>query len=1037
MYIQKISPEQLEKARAQTALSMHTFRYLNEGGYRIYTRYSVDRNALYYGAVLKDKADGAKHLALPDLSFGIKSDGNLIAETTVTTAPLVCYIYDHEKDMSDEEFACLYGPIYEQIALTGGLSPEQARIKLEMRESFKTFLQKLDRAETVDQQVSSDTFSARISVELSPVQGTCSLSMGITLLSSRKEYPIKDLYQFLTGFKTRSTFALTGKASVTLDGSSFTPPYDQVLPLMATLFTFSRKAKTSTATIACDRALPILDLLQKEKLIIKGKISSIAIKDPVSMLVNEQGLPEFKPPFKSEKAFLFSGKKGVYEFAKDSGSISFYPFESIASRQTYQYFKEQGLSNFEYIRDMFAKELLPRVASSVKFKKDDTTENPFGINLYLTFDDKERLQFKTVYTENGKEVDRSALTSSYATSIAGAYLSVLESMSGIENGVLSADASFAFLSKDLTPLSRLCNLFCDERLKPGHVNMVNNLKVTVGKTGGYLDLTLDHDRYSPEELSAILAAYHRKKRYFLLKDTTLLLYGDELEEAGHIFKNDSVHLDHAPIYHMFSLDSGKMKIQATKEAHEVLTAIRNFTKTPCKLPDRFKGELKPYQVEGVKYLRTIAENGLGAILADEMGLGKTVQTIAYLTLDFKNDLNLVICPKAVIYNWESEIRRFSDLPVQIVDGTKENREKILTDAKAAKKAGGLILITSYDTFRRDSDLYENISFKNVFLDEAQSIKNAFSQRHQSLSSLHAKHRFALTGTPLENSQTDIWSIFDFLMPGYLNSLVEFSEKLGDEKHDRQIASLVKPFILRRLKKDVIKDLPEKTETNIMIGMDSTQRAIYLSYLQEIRNTMHATKGIAVLAGLTRLRQLCVDPSVVYDNYDEVSSKLSYCRDLINECKSNGHKAIVFSSFKSILVHLKELLEDEYSLGMITGDTPAKERLSLAETFNTTDKLDAMLVSLKAGGVGLNLIGADCVILLDPWWNPSAEEQASGRAHRIGQTHSVSVFRLIAKDSIEEKVHTLQQMKKDLFDTIVEGTGGASKLSEEDIAFILD
>ena len=1036
-----------EVERINETFCKPTIDELKRGGYRIYTDFDVSKNALVYGAVAMDFNTVARNGAMTKLFFSVDSTGKLLSDLRPQSAALIAFIREFEDGKSDEELAGLYGQNYTKITETAGLSPEEAQTKLEQREDFRAFLNKLDKEPAPSAQVTDSRLNVLIGLSL---ENKTDARVSVTVISQKKESPVKDLYKFLSGFSTRESYPLSAKESVVLEGSSFASPYNAALPVLASTAQFYKKAKTTDVAISYDRLLTFLDIIKEERVEINGKRTKIKIKEDVSISVGEDGVPSFTPPFQSADKATKVGKEGVYLFDPKNGVIEFHAFQSNASAATYQYFRQRGLQNFRYISDLFSKELLPKIAHSVQLK-GRKSERAFAISLYLSYDDQERLSFKTEYLENGEPVKRDGIGSEYGKSIAGAYLTVLESLSGLENGALTGERAYAFLKRDLSPLQGLCDLFCDERLKPGHVKSFTGLRVSADRSGGYLDLTLDHDKYTQEELSQILLAYEKKKKYYLLKDSTILLDGEELSEAGSIFRNGCVHLEKAPVFHLFSLDGSKLKVRETDSAKKVLSSVKDFKAREYSVSPHFRGDLKPYQADGVKYLKTISENGLGAILADEMGLGKTVETIAYFA-DDPDGLHMVICPKAVVYNWESEIRRFSDLKPVVVDGQRDSRQGLLESVretqqnglkgkgrkkKDAYASGGMILLTSYDTFRRDASLYEGIRFRNVFLDEAQSVKNAFSQRHQALSSLNAEHRFALTGTPLENSQMDLWSIFDYLMPGYLRSMREFESGIGESESTRRIAGLVKPFILRRLKKDVIEDLPDLTESNIVIAMDDSQRALYLSTLENIRRSVATDSRITILAGLTRLRQLCVDPGVVFENYENITPKLLYGKDLIAESNANGHKVIVFSSFKSVLVRYAELLrEEDISCGMITGDTSAKERLSLAEEFNTGVSLQVMLVSLKAGGVGLNLTGADTVLLLDPWWNPSAEAQASGRAHRIGQKNNVTVYRLIAKDSIEEKVQTLQQMKKELFDAIVEGTGGANKLTDEDIAYLM-
>ncbi|MBP5230549.1 MAG: SNF2 helicase associated domain-containing protein [Clostridia bacterium] len=1029
MIIDRVPQDQKKEAEAITAVNSASLRYLRDGGYLLYADYSIPEKTMYYAAIPRDEADAARHLALPYLYLCVKASGDIPLHLTEASAPLLQYLSETESGLGEADLERLYGSVFEVFSMADGLSPEEAQKKQKTIEEFRSFLNRLEKAGSGKTNAADGRSNAKIQFDISDGKYA---SVSVNVITKLKEYPIRDIRAFLEGFRLRDSYRLSSKEELLLDGTSFAAPYSSALPLLGSIANFSKKAKVLSVGISYDRLLPVLDVLRGETIYVNEKKTKIQETDGVTISMGEDGIPVFCPPFRNDGCATCIGNDGVYEFLHQKGIIRFHPFLSAASKETYQFFAEHGLQQFSYISNLFKTELLPKIATTVS-KRTKAGADPFRISLYLSFDEQERLTFRTVYAENGEDVKRKDIRTEYGVTMANAFLSVLESLSGVENGTLPEGKALDFLSRDLSPLQRICDVFCDERLKPGCIRPIDGLRIRASVSGGYLDLTLDHADYTDEELSAILSAYQKKKKYFLLKDRTLLLTGEELEEASEIFRNGVLHLHDAPMYRLFSLENGAMRVTSSEEAKSVLRGVANYTGTRYRRSDRFKGTLMPYQTEGVKYLITIAEHGLGAVLADEMGLGKTVQMIAYLTSGSPNRPSIVLCPKAVLYNWESEIRRFSDLEVRVVDGGKERRDRIISEIRPNRPA---VYVTSYDTFRRDAENYRDVHFLNAVLDEAQSVKNAFSQRHQALSNLHADHRFALTGTPLENSQSDLWSIFDFLMPGYLGSLESFSSLFESSGGNERVAKLLKPFLLRRLKKDVIEDLPEKIESTILVSMDDTQRALYLSYLRSAREAQSESR-ISVLAGLTRLRQLCVDPASFLEDYEETPAKLAYCRDLVRESVDSGHKVLVFSSFKTALLHLKEVLEEtDLRIGLITGDTNSKDRLRLAEQLNASSDIDVMLVSLKAGGVGMNLTGADTVILLDPWWNPSAESQAADRAHRIGQRNTVTVVRLIAKDTVEEKVQTLQQMKIDMFNEIIEGTGGVSRLTDEDIAYLL-
>ncbi len=1038
MFIKKITDLELLSVEKYTKeFAFQTYEYLKKGGYVISYFHDVAKNIISYAAVAKDRKDCYLHLAEPYLAFSISSTGMTSETTMAMYAPFLYYLHEIEKNLSDEQLHSLYKEVCSLNELVTGLSSEQATKKIEDRKNFNDFLARLERVKEVKKEEiqTNDKLSCILSFTSATEYDDEDVFYSITLMDDKKNYEIKDLYKFLTGFKQREEYALSTKRKIILEPMTFISPYDRALPLLSSSATFYKKAKTSTHIDTFENLLPIFDVLHNVSFDFNGKRIRIEEKDPVSFYLDEKGVPHFTPErINGEEIKTLNGKNGVYQFNNKESKILYYPFVDNNMKESYLYFDSNGVEDFSYIQDLFTDKLLPKLSASLKKKKQDKKEEvkPFEIALYLTVNEENGLHFKTLYFEKGEEVKE--VSSILGQSMKSAYLSVLASLGGKENGAIKKqDDVVSFLSKDLAPLMNLASFYCDERLKPNKlVHNMTSFSISTKRKGDYLSMTLDSEEYTKEELQEILAAYHQKKKYFLLKDSFLFLEGDALKEAADIFSDDKTEEENVPLYKLFSLNGLNVPLKQDESCKEVLSKIKNFHNHDLQLEKKAKDLIRPYQEDGVKYLLTLHDFSFGGILADEMGLGKTFQTICYINALEENSPVLIITPKAVLYNWESEIRKFSSMKCVVIDSNREEREKTIKSISPKKK---VLYLVSYDTFKRDEEHFSNIEFSTIVLDEAQSIKNSLSKRHQALLSLRAKNRIALTGTPLENSPLDLWSIFDFLMPGYLGKESEFESLLSEKDSNKKLSLLLKPFMLRRRKEDVLKDLPKKTESNILISMSESERMMYLAYLDKARSQSKENK-ISILASLTRLRQLCVDPSSFLENFDR-STKLSYCRDLLKETISNGHKAIVFSSFKSALLDLKTLLEEEeIPFGVITGDTDGKERLALAENFNAKDDIKVLLVSLKAGGVGLNLIGADTVIHLDPWWNPQVENQASDRVHRIGQKNAVTILRLIMKDTVEEKVLNLQNEKKDLYDEIVEGNGGVSSLSDEDILYLL-
>ncbi|NDC79959.1 MAG: hypothetical protein EB090_01620 [Verrucomicrobia bacterium] len=448
-----------------------------------------------------------------------------------------------------------------------------------------------------------------------------------------------------------------------------------------------------------------------------------------------------------------------------------------------------------------------------------------------------------------------------------------------------------------------------------------------------------------------------------------------------------------------------------------------------KLPERLEKIIRPYQKEGIGWLQYLARNHFGGVLADEMGLGKTLQTLAFLELRRKESKtklpSLVLCPTSLVINWMDEGKKFAPgLKMLALHGA--GRKTMLS-----KIPDYDLVVTSYALLRRDIAEYEKLEFDSVVLDEAQSIKNRSSQTAVCVKKLTCDHRLVLTGTPLENSLLDLWSIYDFLMPGYLGTATDFRDryeipvaKLGDERAQQRLRQRVRPFLLRRTKAEVARDLPAKIEQVSWCELTDEQKGVYRQILEEGRKQVSELAGkasggrdrIAVLTVLMRLRQACCHLGLLPQNgkaWTEPSGKMEYFLDRLDEAISGGHRMLVFSQFVSLL----KLVQEELRRRKVPHcylDGGTVDRAGEVDRFQRNQDIPVFLISLKAGGTGLNLTGADTVIHFDPWWNPAVEDQATARAHRIGQNKIVSSYKLIARDTVEEKIVRLQEKKKELF-----------------------
>ena len=624
------------------------------------------------------------------------------------------------------------------------------------------------------------------------------------------------------------------------------------------------------------------------------------------------------------------------------------------------------------------------------------------------------------------------------------------------------EKSYEFLTEELPALPDWVDVFYEDSFVKRPVRPMP--KVSAGVSVNDMDLlevTFNMKDLDFSELMDILDSYHAKRRYHRLKDKTFVtLEEQQMQALADFVENVGITRANAvdgatvelPLSHAMYLDElvredENLRLERSRDFRKIVRDIRRPEEAEYDVPESLKGVLRDYQVTGFNWLSTLADYHLGGILADDMGLGKTLQVIAFL-LSKKAEgqpPSLVVAPTSLMYNWLDEIQRFApELKAAAVAGAKEQREMILTEAYQ----GYDVLITTYNMLKRDIKLYEKIKFRYAFLDEAQHIKNPTTQNARAVKKVKTQGYFALTGTPIENTLTELWSIFDFLMPGYLMTHKKFKERyetpIVREQNERSLRDLkrhVMPFILRRMKKDVLKELPDKVERKMVNEMTEKQEKVYQAWFlrsqrefaAELRQNGFGDNRIKILAILTRLRQIACDPAMFLEGYEGGSGKLDMLEEVVSEAVEGGHRILVFSQFTVMLEHIGQRLKE---LGILyyylDGSTPALERIRLVKLFNEGN-MPVFLISLKAGGTGLNLTGADMVIHFDPWWNPAVEEQATDRAYRLGQKNNVQVLKFITKGTVEEKIYELQEKKKSLIDQMIQpGENFLSKLSEEEI-----
>ncbi len=604
---------------------------------------------------------------------------------------------------------------------------------------------------------------------------------------------------------------------------------------------------------------------------------------------------------------------------------------------------------------------------------------------------------------------------------------------------------------------------CTNRFR--NMNLVRRVKVSVGVSvsEGLLDLDIGTQDIPREELLDILKSYRTKQRFYRLKNGDFLNLEDsslqmlhEMMETLHIsakeFLKGKLHLPAYRALYMDKLLEENADIYNTRDSRfkKMVKNFKTISDADFEEPKSLSHILRGYQKNGFKWLKTLEAYGFGGILADDMGLGKTLQMIAVLLAakqEGQKGTSLIVSPASLVYNWAEELRRFAPaLRVGIIAGSQEARQERIADSDSYD-----VLLTSYDLLKRDIGGYEGKRFLYHVIDEAQYIKNHTTAAAKAVKVIQGKYRFALTGTPIENRLSELWSIFDFLMPSFLYGYDVFKREMEtpitkgqDPDALGRLQKMTGPFILRRLKQDVLKDLPDKLEEVRYVQLEEVQRKAYDAQVVHMQNQLHSQSGedfnknrMQILAELTRLRQICCDPSLCFENYGGESAKREACLDLVASAIDGGHKILLFSQFTSMLEILQEKLEKAgIAYYVITGNTDKEKRLQLVNAFNT-DATPVFLISLKAGGVGLNLTGADVVIHYDPWWNLAAQEQATDRAHRIGQTRKVTVYKLIARQTVEEKILALQETKQNLADSIVNAQmGQLAGMTKEELLDLL-
>lgn len=714
-------------------------------------------------------------------------------------------------------------------------------------------------------------------------------------------------------------------------------------------------------------------------------------------------------------------------------------------------------------------------ALKARFEFDSDSPDELRLRPTLSYGD---FTFSPLADEHvPREICRDVPAEFYISRLITRYFSYWEDESGelVIRG--DEDALYQVLSEGMPQFQEVGEVWLSESVR--HLRVLPPPEVSMGVSlgGGWLDLKIETAGIDPAELLQVLSEYRQKKKYYRMKNGEFLqLSGGGLQALDSLTADLGLTKSEfqageakIPAYRAFYLDSlsgdGRMKLFQRDEAYGMMVRdLKTAQSVSYAVPAMLEKTLREYQKIGYTWMRTLARYHFGGILADDMGLGKTLQVIALLTAFYQekpeqkaagnegsgSELplpSLIVCPASLVYNWGQEFARFSpEIRVLLIAGTaKERQEQLEEQMRMEASEGAQVIITSYDLLKRDRAAYLGRTFEYEIIDEAQVIKNAKTQGAKAVKEISANARFALTGTPVENRLSELWSIFDFLMPGFLYSYRKFREryelpivKNQDPEALTALRRMTGPFVLRRLKKDVLRELPGKEERIVYSAASGRQQKLYTASALKLKEALAggAWSGngkLEVLSQLMRLRQICCDPALCFEDYTGESAKLETCVSLIASASAAGHKILLFSQFASMLERIRErLLQEGISSHLLVGATPKEERSRMVQTF-ASDEVPVFLISLKAGGTGLNLTAADIVIHYDPWWNVAAQNQATDRAYRIGQEKPVTVYKLILKDTIEENLLKLQNAKLALAAQVVsEGMVSLGDLSQNEL-----
>lgn len=888
------------------------------------------------------------------------------------------------------------------------------------------------------------------------LSGYIKFSLDIEVVSKSKKYKINSkINKFLMAYEEES-FNF-GKAYTYEPGRDYFQGWDkkfiELLKEYSTMFKNQYYSELKIDTVlsnpySFDRVMEFLS--EGGKLDLK----KTSLNEILNVKISKNEGRDIALEFKNLNKLFRRGKSTFLDFTA-SGEPIFYKLSS----EDIELYKKLSKKTARSSKMVISQKNLPLVINSVqKMAKIEVAkelethiytpekiEDKIYIDSYNTYG--LRVYSKRFFDGEPEEKLENKIIMSSAVEVSSLYKQILEKYkNNFENGsyhITDVESIYSFVMDAIPELEKQYQIYYSEAFKAKSFTSAS-YKIE-SKVKDLLEIKFSIDGIEKEEIYNFLNAVREKKKYYLLKNGGILSIadGEELDKLNDVLDISEASRKEIEAGVISRTKNYSYFLASTLKKIKDVFLDENFVAMDRELRDISSADdekeimslfpmLREYQLHGVCWLNTLKKLGLGGILADDMGLGKTLQTIAYLAIEKRELPTLIVAPKSLVYNWKSEFQKFAPhLEVKMCIGTKSERGSMIKNLKS-----GEVIITTYGVLKNDIELYGELPFEkgfaNIIIDEAQNIKNMMGKTAAAIKEIRGETKIALTGTPIENNILELWSIFDFAFPGYLGKHTTFKKRYLDNL--KSLKSVVGPFILRRTKGEVLKELPDKIEQDVVVELDSAQKKVYLAYLERYKREL-ATDGqdaIKILGYLTRLRQICNHPKLFVEDYKGSSAKVEALLEILEEAKSGGHRVLLFSQFTEMLALIKESLDGKFDYLYLDGKTEAKERLNLVDRFNSGEG-DLFIISLKAGGSGLNLTEADTVIHFDPWWNPSVENQATDRAHRMGQKNVVNVFRLITKGTIEEKINLIKGEKSKVISEVLDGkTSDIMKMNRDEL-----